>query len=86
MDTNLSKNIHVTLKDEKVFEFIQHQNGLYFFDTNNPVPISKPKPELSDYSLLTTVSENKEFFSSQEIKGADIYRRWSNTCTYENKA
>ena len=76
MDTGLNNNIHVILKDGKVFEFVQHHNGLYFFDTNNPVPISKPKSELSNYSLLTTVSENKEFFSSQEIKGADLSRKF----------
>ena len=47
-----------------------------FFDTNKSPTISKPKSELSDYSLLTTVSENKEYFSPQEIKGADLSRKF----------
>ena len=76
MDTELSTSIHVVLNDGKHFEFVQYRNGLYFFDTNKPFTISKPKSDLSDYSLLTTVSENKEYFSSQEIKGADLSRKF----------
>ena len=50
--------------------------AFFFFDTNKSPTISKPKSELSDYSLLTTVSENKEYFSPQEIKGADLSRKF----------
>ena len=76
MDTKLSTSIHIILENGKDFEFVQYRNGLYFFDTNKSPTISKPKSELSDYSLLTTVSENKEYFSPQEIKGADLSRKF----------
>ena len=72
MDTAVNANIIVSLKDGRVLEFMQHQNGLYYFDTNS----SNTKTKLSHYSLLQTVSENKEYFSAQEIKGADLSRKY----------
>ena len=63
------------LKDGRTFVFEQYQNGLYFFDTNKPVETSKSKCELTNYSFLSTISDNKEYFSQQEIKGADISRQ-----------
>ena len=59
-----------------VFEFSQYENGLYYFDTNDTVSNSKPKVDLHYYSLLSTVSENKTYFLAQEIKGADLSRKF----------
>ena len=75
MDTQVNKNITLTLEDGKIFVFTQYKNGLYFFDTKKTLNNSKPKHKLKDYSFLTTVSENKQYFSTQEIKGADISRK-----------
>ena len=49
-------------------------NGLYFFDTNNTDYFVKNKSQVSNYSLLQTVTDNKTYFSKQEIKGADTSR------------
>ena len=83
LDTAANKDIKLTLEDGRVLIFKQHQNGLYFYDTN--VELSKPKPLLQDYSLLQTVTqdysllqtvtENKSYFTRQEIKGADTSRK-----------
>ena len=75
MDTQVNKNITLTLKDGRSFIFSPFKNGLYYFDTNSIVTNSKPKSELANYSFLNTVSDNKQFFSTQEIKGADISRQ-----------
>ena len=76
MDRRVNNISTLTLKDGRGFEFSQYKNRLYYFDKNNPVSNSKPKPELHDYSLLSTVSENKTYFSAQEIKGADLSRKF----------
>ena len=75
MDTQVNKNITLTLEDGRSFIFSQFRNGLYYFDTNTIVTNSKPKSELVNYSFLNTVSDNKQFFSTQEIKGADTSRK-----------
>ena len=75
MDTDVNKNINLFLKDGRTFVFEQYKNGLYFIDTSKPVDTSKTKCELNNYSFLSTVSDNKEYFSQQEIKGADISRQ-----------
>ena len=40
-------------------------------DTNTGVTNPKSKLELENYSFLNTVSDNKQYFSAQEIKGVD---------------
>ena len=49
-------------------------NGLYYFDTNEIKRSDKSKNELINYSLIQTVEENKNYFTVQEIKGADTSR------------
>ena len=56
------------MKDGHNFVFEQYKNGLYFVDTSKSVETSKTK-------CLSTVSDNKEYFSQQEIKGADVSRQ-----------
>ena len=56
LDTAANKDIKLTLEDGRVLIFKQHQNGLYFYDTN--VELTKTKPLLRDYSLLQTVILN----------------------------
>ena len=49
--------------------------GYIFFDTNSSLPSLKSKSGLRNYSFLKTVADNKQYFSAQEIKGADTSRK-----------
>ena len=73
LDTATNTDITLTLQDGRVMIFRQFKNGLYFYDTNVDLP--KTKPLLQNYSLLQTVTENKSYFTRQEIKGADTSRK-----------
>ena len=75
LDTDVSKDITLFLADGRTFVFEQYKTGLYYFDTNNSVKTGKNNSELTDYSLLQTVSNNKTYFTQQEIKGADTSRQ-----------
>ena len=65
LDTDVNKDINLSLPDGCTLVFEQYKNGLYFLDTDKPVKTSKSKCELTNYSFLSTVSDNKEFFSQQ---------------------
>ena len=88
LDTDTSSDITLTLDDGRVIIFKQFQNGLYFYDTN--LDLHKTKPLLANYSLLQTVTDNKSYFTRQEIKGADTSRKlqeylhFPGTTTYKN--
>ena len=75
LDTDVSKNITLFLADGRTFVFEQYRTGLYYFDTNNSVEMYKNNSELTNYSFLKTVSENKTYFTQQEIKGANTSRK-----------
>ena len=75
MDTQVNKNITLALEDGRSIIFSPYKNGLYYFDTNTSVTNPKSKLELENYSFLNTVSDNKQYFSAQEIKGADTSRK-----------
>ena len=75
MDTAVTKGIELTLENGDSYTFNMYENGLYFFDTNNTDHFVKSKSQLSNYSLLQTVTDNKTYFSKQEIKGADTSRQ-----------
>ena len=64
--TVTNTDITLTLQDGRVITFEQFKNELYFYTTNVDLP--KPKPLLQKYSLLQTVTENKSYFTRQEIK------------------
>ena len=74
MDTGESTDIILTLEDGRIFRFKQYRNGLYFFDTNTVN--NETNAQLSNYSLVHTVSDNKLYFSAQEIKGADASKKY----------
>ena len=74
MDTAITKGITLTIKNGDSYDFNMYENGLYYFDTNNTDHFVKNKSQLSNYSLLQTVKDNKTYFSKQEIKGADTSR------------
>ena len=47
LDTNVNKNINLSLKDGRTFVFKQYKTGLYFFDTNKSVEMDKNTCELN---------------------------------------
>ena len=87
MDTATNNVITLFLKNRQTFVFQQFQNGLYFFDSNDVTKTNKP---LQNYSLLQTVTEQKSYFTPQEIKGADNSRKYQeylyypSTTTFKN--
>jgi hypothetical protein len=70
MDSSKERAIIVEYGDE-LLKFDECQDGLYFYDTNK----NKPKPAVTNYSMLQTVADNKDFFSANEIQGADRARK-----------
>jgi hypothetical protein len=85
MDSSKEKALLVEF-DKCVYKFQECANGLYFFDTASSV---KSKSEITPYSFLETVKDNKQFFTSQEIKGAEKARSiqqeigWPSTSTFK---
>ena len=75
LDTDVSKNITLFLADGRTFVFEQYNSGLYYYDTKIPVESDKNNKELINYSFLNTVSNNKTYFTKQEIKGANTSRQ-----------
>ena len=75
LDTNTSKDITLSLANGNTFVFEQYKTGLYYFDANNSVEMNKNNSELNHYSFLETVSDNKTYFTQQEIKGANTSRQ-----------
>jgi hypothetical protein len=68
MDSSSEPSLKVHQLDGSVMKFIEHDSGLYIYDsnvTNDPV---------AGHSLLSTVVEQKKMFSRGEIKDADTAR------------
>ena len=70
MDTSTSPSIPVHLNEDTQLIFTQCGSGLYYYDTTE----DKFKPKVSNYSFLSTVSSNKEYFTRREIEQADAAR------------
>ena len=75
MDTRKDSGFNVTFGD-KLYQFTPFENGLYYFDTRTgPRSVcDKTKSDVSTYSLLQTVNDNKQFYTASEIKGAETAR------------
>ena len=82
MDTSSGTSFYVTLDDNTVYEFKQFHNGLYFFDTNTGTRSNKLKESVTEYSMLQSVEDNKQYFTSAEIKGADLSRKYQEYLFY----
>ena len=59
IDTSNGIEIIVSLKNDKIFEFKQFSNGIYYFETAFQYIIDKPKQQFIDYSMLQTIETNK---------------------------
>ena len=80
MDTRLGSSIYVYLSNGPRYEFKQFKNGLYYFDTS--VVTNNTNPSITNYSLLQTVKDNKQYFTNNEIKGADLSRKYQEYLFY----
>jgi hypothetical protein len=86
MDSHKERAIFVDF-GASTFKFQECQDGLYYYDTASKA--TKPKDTVSNYSLLSTVAANKEFYTSNEIKGANSARAlqqtigWPSTSTFK---
>ena len=91
MDSRKEKAILVYTPYGQVLKFKQCDEGLYYLDTNRADLhiFNHSSNELAPYSLLQTVSSNKEFLSKNEIEGAENARReqeiigWPSTSYYK---
>jgi len=73
MDSSREPALHVHRLDGTVMKFIKHESGLYVYAP----PVSHSGP--TDYTMLSTVAEQKKLFSRREIQAADdaraLYRK-----------
>ena len=74
MDTSQERAIHVHIaRSGLTYIFIEGKLGLYYFDTTKPD--KHIRRSVNAYSFLSTVSENKSHFTSNQIKGATMARQ-----------
>ena len=74
MDTTKERAMCVHRLDGSVLKFAEHPSGLYVFATTNG-----SSQQVNAYNMLSTVADQKKFFSQREIKAADraraLYRK-----------
>jgi hypothetical protein len=70
LDTDAEPTMYVHRKDGSLMKFAEHSTGLYVFDTSD----NCTSEEVSAYTLVSTVSENKKLFTRREIESADAAR------------
>ena len=80
LDSEKDPGFSVTYQNQ-VFHFMPFATGLYYYDTNCAPQVitkdegeTKPKSNVTHYSLLQTVNDNKQYFTDAEIKGAEKAR------------
>ena len=69
MDSRKERAIIVEYKNQ-IINFQESSDGLYYHDTHN-----KFISHVNYYSCLSNVKDNKEYFSTSEIKGGDKSRK-----------
>ena len=62
-----------------MYEFKQFDNGLYYLDT---AVVNKTKPSVINYSLVQTVKDNKQYFTADEIRKAELARKYQECLFY----
>ncbi|KAI2512541.1 Reverse transcriptase (RNA-dependent DNA polymerase) [Fragilaria crotonensis] len=62
-----SDSIANILSLSEVRKFVEHDNGLYVFVPNSSA-------DVTGYTLVSTVAENKRMFTQREIRNADLAR------------
>jgi hypothetical protein len=73
MDSSREPALHVHRLDGTVMKFIEHASGLYVYAP----PVSPSRT--TAYTMLSTVAEQKKFFSRRKVQAADdaktLYRK-----------
>ena len=72
MDTTQERSMLVHVSNDTIIKFSECGNGLYYFDTSTIRNTNKNN--VTEYSFLSTVKENKTYFHKREIEGADNAR------------
>jgi hypothetical protein len=67
MDTEEEAAMCVHRLDGSVMKFVEHDNGLYVFVPNSSA-------DVTGYTLVSTVADNKRMFTQREIRNADLAR------------
>ena len=78
MNKSIEKSMNVILSDGTVFKFKEYILGLYYhnmessYDQNS----AKTNATIPPYSLLSTLTQNKQLYMHAGIEGADRARRY----------
>ncbi len=77
MDTSVKDSIMVHLPNGSIIPFKQYNDGLFVFDTRNDNIIQQDntKSTVTNYSFVSTVQQNKSFFTRAQIEKADRARK-----------
>jgi hypothetical protein len=68
MDRANTQAIHVHRMDGSIMTFSEHPSGLFMYDSN------VYKPDVTGYTLVNTVAEQKKLFTPRQIRAADSAR------------
>jgi hypothetical protein len=68
MDTSVEAAILIHGKDGSTMKFVEHEDGLYFYEINVQPPTTT---DIAAHSFVSTVAENKTLFIAREIDAAD---------------
>ena len=73
MGTSTEKAMDVIMSDVPVLNFKECGSGLYSYDmaSTDDQNSAKTNVSITPYPLLSTVIENKEFYTRNDIEGAD---------------
>ena len=75
-DSMKSSSFFVVLSDDKVLEFQRLSNGLYGFDVTTGSNLNNVHTHSFIHrTFFTTVEENKKYFSTNEVEGAETARQ-----------
>ena len=75
LDTSVTNAILVHMPGGIIVPFKQYKDGLFAFDTlADKIIDHKTKEEVANYSFVTTVQQNKSYFTRDQIKRADRAR------------
>ena len=66
MDTTVKSTFNAHINDHIIVKFLKCGHRLNYFDTDK-----SNKSPVNAYSFLSTVKDNKSYFSRHEIEGAD---------------
>jgi hypothetical protein len=75
MDSAGEPTINVHRLDGTIMQFVEHESGLYIYSANN----NNINNQVTGYTMISTVAEQKKLFSTREIQSADnaraLYRK-----------